>query len=162
MEHRREMLEKYRTLWQLVKYGVIGVLATLVQLTVFYSLASTLLKCLKPDDWVVKLLGMSAVEISDSSRGLNFAICTTIGFVISNFFCWVMNRLFVFRPGKFSWYVELALFYAASTLAAVISIALSWLSINSFGLMTTLAVFIEIVVSFLCNYFIRKFVIFKG
>lgn len=154
-------IKQHKIIWQLAKYGCIGVLATLVQLAVFYSLAVTFLKCLTRDDWFVKLLGFSSVQISDSVRGLNFAICTMIGFVVSNFTCWVMNRLFVFKPGKFWWPVELVMFYAASTLAAVISISFSWVAINRMGLMTTLAVFIEIIVSFLCNYFIRKFYIFK-
>ena len=36
------------------------------------------------------------------------------------------------------------------------------LLIDRFGMMTTLAVFVEIAVSFLVNFFVRKFVIFKG
>ena len=34
--------------------------------------------------------------------------------------------------------------------------------IDGFGMMTTLAVVVEVVVSFLVNFFVRKFVIFKG
>ena len=36
--------------WQFVKYGAIGVMATLVQTGVFYALATTCLKCLGGDD----------------------------------------------------------------------------------------------------------------
>lgn len=150
-----------KDLWQLVRYGIIGVLATLVQLIAFYACATSLFACLTSKDWAVRVLGFSAAEVSDSARGLNFVICTTIGFVVSNFFCWVMNRKFVFVPGKFKWYVELGMFYAASTIAAALAIGLSWLCINYFGLMTTLAVFIEIGVSFMINYFVRKCLIFK-
>ena len=40
--------------WQFVKYGAIGAASTLVQLVVFYLLASTFVKCLGPDDWAGK------------------------------------------------------------------------------------------------------------
>lgn len=152
----------YKSIVQLIKYGAIGVLATIVQLVFFYTFATLLFPCLTSHDWSVKALGFPASDVSDAIRGVHFAVCTSMGFVISNFFCWVMNRLFVFKPGKFKWYIELGMFYAASTTAAVLAIGLSWLCINYFGLMTTLAVFIEIVVSFMVNYFVRKFFIFKG
>ena len=35
--------------WQFVKYGAIGVMATLVQTGVFYFLASTVFRCLTAD-----------------------------------------------------------------------------------------------------------------
>ncbi len=73
-----------------------------------------------------------------------------------------MNRAFVFKPGKFKWYVELAMFFGASTLATVIALGVMKVLIDSFGLMTTLAVVVEVFVSFLVNFFIRKFCIFKG
>ena len=73
-----------------------------------------------------------------------------------------MNRWCVFTPGKFRWYVEFALFFAASTLATVVALGLSAALIRLAGLMTTIALAIEIVVSFFVNFFMRKFFIFKG
>ena len=148
--------------WQLVKYGAVGVLATVVQLAVFYAFAAGVFKCLTADDWAVKMFGWTSAHVSETTRGIRFAICSFIGFVVSNFVCWLLNRAIVFKPGKFRWYVELGMFYAASATAAFLAIGLSWLCINCLGLMTTLAVFIEIVVSFAVNYFVRKFLIFKG
>ncbi len=152
---------------QFVKYGIVGVLATCVQTGIFYILAATCLKCLTADDWAVKLLGLpSAVftgqEAWYASRGMLASTATAIGFVVANIFCWLMNRWFVFKPGKFKWYVELGMFFGASTLATVIALGIMKLLIDQFGLMTTLAVAVEVVVSFLVNFFIRKFVIFKG
>ena len=148
--------------WQLLKYGAVGVLATVVQLTVFYAFATCVFQCLTADDWAVKMFGWTSANVSETTRGIHFAICSFVGFVVSNFVCWLLNRVVVFKPGKFSWYVELGMFYAASATAAFLAIGLSWLCINCLGLMTTLAVFIEIVVSFAVNYFVRKFFIFKG
>ena len=148
--------------WQFVKYGAIGVVATLVQTFFFYLLASTIFKCLAADDWMVRFAGLPAANVSNAVRAFNFAVSTCIGFCFSNLFCWLMNRWFVFRPGRFRWYVEFAMFSATALLAMAIGTGVSTALIRWAGLMTTLAVFVEIVCSFLVNFFIRKFFIFKG
>ena len=153
--------------WQFVKYGVIGVMATVVQTGVFYALAATCLPCLTADDVAVRFLGLPSATFTGAeawyvSRGMLAAYATAVGFFISNVFCWLMNRWFVFRPGRFRWYVEFGMFFGASTLATVIALSVMKLLIDQFGMMTTLAVFVEIVVSFLVNFFVRKFCIFKG
>ena len=152
---------------QFIKYGIVGVMATCVQTGIFYILAATCLKCLTADDWAVRLLGLPSVAFTGeeawyASRGMLAAAATAIGFVVANVFCWLMNRWFVFKPGKFRWYVELGMFFGASTLATVIALGVMKFLIDQFGMMTTLAVVVEVVVSFLVNFFIRKFVIFKG
>ena len=147
--------------WQFVKYGVIGVLSTCVQTGVFYVLAATALKCLAPGDWAVRLLHLPSVEVSDSVRALYFGVDTAASFVVANVFCWLMNRWFVFRPGKFRWYAEFAMFFGAATFATVVAIGVSSLLIRYAGLMTTLAVAIEVLVSFFVNFFVRKFFIFR-
>ncbi len=148
--------------WQFVKYGVIGVLSTIVQAAAFYFLASTALRCLSSDDFAVRLLSLPAAEVSDSVRAWRFGWATGIGFVISNVFCWVMNRAFVFKPGKHVWYIELAMFMVVSGFAMLLATVLSGVLISRFALMTTIAVLIEVVVSFVFNFLIRKFIIFKG
>ena len=149
--------------WQFVKYGAVGVMATLVQTGVFYALATTVLKCLTADDVAVKFLGFaSAGGLTDGVRAFRFAVATSAGFLLANVFCWLMNRAFVFRPGKFRWYVEFAMFLGAATVATVVALGVSSALIRWCGLMTTLAVFVEIVVSFLVNFFVRKFYIFRG
>jgi len=152
---------------QFVKYGVVGVMATAVQTGVFYVLASIWLLCLTPDDWAVRLLGLPSAVFTGSesfwhARGTYAAVDTAVGFVLANIFCWLMNRWFVFKPGKFKWYAEFAMFFGAATLATVIALGVMKLLIDAFGLMTTFAVAVEILVSFFVNFFIRKFFIFKG
>ena len=154
--------ERLPWFFQFVKYGTNGVIATYVQTGTFYLLGATCLMCLGPTDWAVKYLGLPAVEVSDGVRAVRFAAATAGGFVVANVVCWLMNRWCVFTPGKFRWYVEFALFFAASTLATVIALGLSAALIRLAGLMTTIALAIEIVVSFFVNFFVRKFFIFKG
>ncbi len=148
--------------WQFVKYGAIGVAATCVQTGVFYLLGTTCLACLAADDWAVKYLGFPSAAVSDAVRAFRFSTATAVGFVVANAFCWLMNRRFVFRAGKFAWFVEFAMFFGTAAVATLIALGLSALMIRYAGLMTTLAVAIEIAVSFLLNFFVRKFFIFKG
>lgn len=148
--------------WQFVKYGVVGALSTAVQLAVFYTLAATVLKCLGPDDWAVKFLGFPAVELSDTARSLIFTLDTCIAFVVSNIFCWLLNRAFVFTPGRFRWHVELAMFFCASCLACAIATATSALLIRFAGMMTTIAAILQMLAAFLINYAARRFIIFKN
>ena len=147
---------------QFVKYGVIGVMSTVVQMVGFYVLAATCLRCLGPDDWAVRFVGLPAVEISDGVRAFRAAMATAMGFTLANIFCWLMNRLFVFKPGRYRWYVEFGLFFGVAALATVVALGVQSLLIKYAGLMTTAAVIVEVVVSFFFNFFIRKFVIFKG
>ena len=147
---------------QFVKYGVIGVMSTGVQMAVFYLLAATCLKCLGPDDWAVRFLGLPAVSVSAGIRAFRAAVATALGFTTANIFCWLMNRLFVFKPGRYRWYVEFAMFFGVAALATVIALGVQSILIKYAGLMTTAAVIVEVIVSFFFNFFIRKFVIFKG
>lgn len=152
---------------QFVKYGVIGVAATCVQTGVFYVLAACWLRCLTPDDWAVKLFGLPAAtftgeEVWYAARGTLAAVDTAVGFVLANIFCWLMNRWFVFKPGRYRWYVEFGMFFGTATIATAIALGVMKVLIDGFGLMTTLAVVVEVAVSFLVNFFVRKFVIFKG
>ena len=147
---------------QFIKYGVIGVLSTCVQTGVFYCCAATWLKCLKKDDWAVRLAHLPSAEVSDAFRARRFAVATAVGFVLANIFCWLMNRWFVFESGRYAWYVEFGMFFGIATFATVVALGLSGTMIRKLGLMTTLAVVVEVLVSFFVNFFARKFFIFKG
>lgn len=156
------LCEKLTWFSQLVKYGTNGVIATYVQTGVVFFLGATCLMCLGPDDWAVRHLGFPAAEISDGLRAFRFSVATAVGFTVSNIVCWLMNRWCVFKPGKFSWYVEFGMFFGTSLLAMVIALALSAALIHLVGLMTSIAVVLEVTVSFFVNFFVRKFFIFKG
>ena len=152
---------------QFVKYGAIGVAATAVQFAVFYALASTGLKCLTPSDKAVELLGLPSVVFTGDepwhhARWFLAGVATAVGFVVANVFCWLMNRAFVFRPGKFRWYVEFGMFFGVAAIATTIALAIQSALIKFAGMTTSAAVVIEVGVSFLLNFFARKFFIFRG
>jgi len=156
------LCERSRGFAQFVKYGANGVIATYVQLGLFYALAATCIRCLAPDDLAVLYLGFPSVEVSNGSRALRFVVSTSVGFTVANVVCWLMNRWCVFLPGKFKWYVEFGMFFATSLIAMAIAMGLSWALIHIAGLMTSMAAAVEVIVSFFVNFFVRKFIIFKG
>ena len=152
---------------QFVKYGVIGVMATCVQMAVFYLLASTCLKCLTMSDFMVKLFGLPSVVFTGDepwhlARWFLAAVSTAAGFTVANIFCWLMNRAFVFRPGKFRWYVEFVMFFGVAAIATAIALVVQSVLIKFLGVTTSAAVIIEVAVSFMLNFFARKFFIFRG
>ena len=145
---------------QFVKYAIIGVLSTLIQVIVFYLLASTVLKCLTADDWAVRFLRLPAANVSDALRATYFFVATALAFGVSNIFCWLLNRLFVFTPGRYRWYIEFVLFVGVSALAMVLATFVSSWLIYSLGVMTSLAACAQIIFSFALNYVARRFLIF--
>ena len=152
---------------QLVKYGAIGVAATCVQFAVFYALAATCLRCLTADDTAVRLLGLPGAEFTGAepwyaSRWFLAGVATAVGFAFANIFCWLMNRAFVFRPGRFRWYIEFGMFFGVAAIATAFALVVQSALIRFMGVMTSAAVVIEVVVSFLLNFFARKFFIFRG
>ena len=151
---------------QFVKYGAIGVMATCVQLAVFYAFASFVLKCLGADDPAVTRFGLPFASFTGdepwyASRGTLAAIDTAAGFIVANVFCWLMNRAFVFVPGRHSPAKEFALFFGASAAATLIALGVMKVLIDAFGVATTYAVVVEVAVSFMVNFIARKFFIFK-
>ena len=147
---------------QFIKYGIAGGLATATHITAFFLCGLFFLPCLTQDDILVRLLGLTAPSISESTRVWNAGICNSIGFVIANAFCYALNRLFVFRPGKHHWSVEFLLFFAVSGISWAIGTTIQTVLIKYQGVQTTLAFGANIGCALLINYAMRKFVIFKG
>ncbi len=146
---------------QIVRYGIVGVASTLVQMAVFYLLASTCLKCLGPDDLMVRHLGLPSVFIGDGARALRAGIAQSAGFTVANAFCWIMSRKYVFVPGRHSWPVELALFFSVSLMAFAVGVALQSIAIDWLGWQTTVAAMLEVASALSINFIIRKFYVFK-
>ncbi|MBO5643298.1 MAG: GtrA family protein [Kiritimatiellae bacterium] len=152
--------------WQFVKYGVIGVLATLIQAIIFYVASSLVFKCLASGDFAVVYLGLPEANFTGdepwyATRGMLASINTAFGFIIANIFCWLMNRKFVFKPGKYSWLKELVLFFSCSASATLVALGIMKFLIDSMGASTSFALVVEVLASFFINFFIRKFFIFK-
>ena len=147
---------------QFIKYGIVGGMSTGVHAVAFFLLAWLLFPCLKDTDPAVKLLSLSVEPMSDGARALNALFCTVIGFTISNVFCYILNRLFVFKPGKHHVILEFLLFFGVSAISQVVSLSLQTVLISSYGMQTSYAFGANIVCALLINYATRKFLIFKN
>lgn len=147
---------------QFIKYGIAGGAATATNIIVFFLCGWLLLPCLKQTDPLVRLFGLTVPAISEATRVWNAGVCNTLGFVVSNVLCYILNRLFVFKPGRHSWPVEFLLFFAGSATAFAVGLALQTVLIRSFAAQTTYAYGANILASLLINYATRKFFIFKG
>ena len=74
----------------------------------------------------------------------------------------MLNRLFVFVPGRHGAIREFVEFFAASAAALGAGMAASWILIRGFGAWTSVGIFANLVSAIAINYALRKFVVFKG
>ncbi len=159
---RKSLSHDAPPLVQFIKYGVVGGMATALHIVTFFLCGWLLLPCLTQDDIAVRLLGLTAPVLTPSTRAWNAGFCNAIGFVLSNTFCYVLNRLFVFKPGRHHWVTEFLLFFAVSGISMVLGTAIQTFLITQAGFQTTPAFGANIVCALFINYAMRKFVIFKG
>lgn len=147
---------------QFVKYAVVGGIATATHVAIFFCCGWFLLPCLTQDDIAVRLLGLTAPAIPEAARAWNAGWCNAIAFLFSNTVCYLLNRLFVFVPGRHHWALECLLFFAVSGVSMVLGTAIQTYLIATHGMQTTMAFGANLVTSLLINYAMRRFVVFKG
>lgn len=149
---------------QFAKYGFVGALSTLVNLLAAFVFARWVFPCITTDDPIVKLFGLDIPEFTgtDATRALLYAFSWVCAFVVSNTFCYVLNRRFVFVPGKLKPVAEYLSFMAVGALAMGVGLVLSWALIRFLGTQTSIGAIVNVFTSLLINYALRKFVIFKG
>lgn len=147
---------------QFLKYAIAGAVATAVHIVIFHILAWKTFPALQPEDPFVRMLNLSIETLENAMRSRNSMLSNAGAFVVSNLVCWIINRLWVFTPGRHHVLIEVSLFYAASGVAIGIGTVLMGWMIDQYGLLTTTAFGANLVTSALINYAMRKFVIFKG
>jgi putative flippase GtrA len=146
---------------QFIKYGISGVIATIVHITIFYLIALTVFPSLGPADSLVKLLHLHAADVSEQIRARNAVIGNVTGFMISNFVAYLLNVAWVFEAGRHSRWVELGYFYIVSGISIAIGSVLMGILIDHYKVTTTVAFGVNILVSMLINFIVRKLLIFK-
>ncbi|MCL1920447.1 MAG: GtrA family protein [Kiritimatiellaeota bacterium] len=159
---KRQLGHDVHPVVQFIKYGFVGGMATGINILVFFALGWTLLPCLTEDDIMVKLLGLTVEPVTEAARQWNAGFCSGAGFVVSNTVCYILNRLFVFKPGRHSMMKEFALFFAVSGVSWAIGTAIQTQLIAAWKIQTSIAFGTNIFTALLINYAMRKFVIFKG
>ena len=151
-----------RLFWQIFKYGVIGILATAINIAVAELFAAYVWPCLGADDVFVKYLGFASTALADAERATRAVSCNLVGFFVANVVCWLLNRRYVFTPGRHNWLVEYALFLAGSGFAILCGSALIWALVRFYGMQTTYSFAINVMASVMVNFLVRKFFVFRG
>jgi putative flippase GtrA len=153
---------EHTPLVQFIKYGICGTIATGVHIGLFYVCAYKLMPALSAQDPVAQALHLNVAPVSDTVRARNSMIDNGVVFIISNLTAYLLNIVWVFKPGRHHWLVEIGLFYLVSGISVVIGSSLMGWLIQHFGMLTTLAFGANVIVSFMINFVLRKYVIFKG
>lgn len=149
-------------IFQFVRYGISGCIATLTHVIVFHLVAWKIFFALQTDDWFVRFLNLPIQELDDTTRSRNSMKGNGVAFLISNLVAYFINIYWVFVPGRYHWIAEISLFYLVSAVAIVIGTALMGFLIRRFGMLTTYAFGSNIVAALMINYLMRKFFIFNG
>ena len=149
---------------QFAKYAFVGGLATGVNLIVTFLLARWVFPCITPDDPIARLFSLDVPPFagSDAHRALLYDLSWVGAFLVSNTFCYFLNRAFVFVPGRLKAWAEFLSFMAAGAVAMLVGLLVSDPLIRFFGAPTSIGAAVNMVTSVLVNYACRKFVIFKG
>ena len=183
---RNSLRRDSRSFVQFIKYGIAGCIATCVDIAVFFFLAIFVVPAMTQDDglilglatfhgwlvdvwpggasqeWLSMLLVITVEPIADSVRVNNFLLNYCMAFLISNMTAYLLNRWFVFTPGRHSRKKEMTLFYVVSIGSLLLGLGLGWVLIASFHVSTTVAKLANIVVSVMINFVCRKFFVFSG
>ena len=148
--------------WQVFKYGLIGVLATIINLVVAELCAAYVWPCLGAKDIMVRHGVFQPAAIDEAVRATLAVYCNLVGFFIANVVCWWLNRRFVFVPGRHHWAVEYALFLGGSGFAILCGSAVIWWLVRYYGMATTYSFVVNVFVSVAVNFVVRKFLVFRN
>ncbi|MGI5869724.1 MAG: GtrA family protein [Kiritimatiellia bacterium] len=152
---------------QFFKYGLVGGLATGVDMAVFFLSAWFIFPALTETDIFVRLFAafgvtVPVVEIDQALRANHQFYDNVIAFSFSNTFCYIVNALWVFQPGRHSRVKEFALFFAASGISSGAGILVADILVRFAGMQTSVSYIAKVIASVLINYVARKKIVFKG
>ncbi len=146
---------------QFIKYGIAGGCATATDIIVFFLLSWLLIPGLTQNDPIVRLFHLNVLPLDRLTQEHHFYINRSLTFLVSNFVAYILNILFVFKPGRHSKLKEFGLFYLVSGIAFVVGTGLGGGLIRFLHLTTSAAFLANMVASLAINYAGRKFIIFK-
>lgn len=152
---------------QFIKYALVGGIATGVNILGFFLSGWFLFPCLTENDVIVRLVrrlrpNVEIPSAPERSRATNAIFCNVIAFIFANAVCYILNRLYVFKPGAMSVFWEAVSFCAVSALSTAIGTACQTVLIRKTGIQTTFAFAANLVAALAINFVMRKYFIFNG
>lgn len=100
--------------------------------------------------------------LDEAVRKTNLLIVNYIGFPLGCIVAYITNIMFVFTPGRHSRLKEMAMFFGVASCGFFPSLWIIDFLVSRYGVPSIVAQCAFIITSFLVNFFMRKFVIFKG
>jgi putative flippase GtrA len=149
-------------LFQFIKYGVSGCIATAIHIIIFHLVAWKVFFAMQAEDWFVRVFNLPVQELDDATRSRNSMFSNATAFLVSNLVAYLINIHWVFVPGRYHWVLEITLFYLVSGVAIVIGTSIMGVLIRRFGMLTTYAFASNVFAALMINYAMRKFFIFNG
>lgn len=146
---------------QFVKYALAGGLATAVDIFTVFILAWRVFPALLAGEFLVRLFHIDVAALNNSVRARNYVLCKIFAFFVSNTAAYLIDRIWVFHPGRHSRNREFALFFMVSFLSLILGTALAWALINAFGMSMATAYASNAAVSLSVNFAGRKFFVFQ-
>ena len=137
-----------RPFYQILRYGLVGLSATLIDLLIFAGLSHLILPAI-------------AHDLGDSVRADRSTINSAIAFFIANLYTYVINQKYVFVPGRHRPGVEFIIFVTVSAVSLLLGLWVMRRLINGYSADTYSAKLVAIGVSILINYVCRRFLVFK-
>ena len=119
----------------LIIYGVVGGLATLVEWAFF--------------------------RLFNASMGLHYELATTFAYIISTFANWGFGKLLLFREKQNVW-KELGKIYLTSIVGWLLNLLIMWVLVSLLSSPEMLAKIVATGLVFIWNFLIRKLVIYKN
>ena len=147
---------------QFIKYALAGGVATATHILTFFLIGFFLFPCVNKDDILVRLFRLRAPEVDEAKRARYAVFSNICAFFVSNTVCYIINRLYVFQPGRHSIVVEFILFLAVSAVSMAIGTTVMGELIKRLRVQTTYAFGANILSSLAINYVLRKFFVFNG
>lgn len=154
--------EHHTPVVQFIKYSIAGGIATAVHISCFYIMALWILSALNSHDVVAGALHLTVPEVSDGLRARNSVIDNVVAFLFSNLTAYIVNVVWVFKPGRHHRVLEFIYFTLVSATSMAVGSSLMGVLIKSLGITTTLAFSANLVASLAINFVMRKYVVFKG
>lgn len=131
----RDLLKKYQ---ELIAYGIVGVLTTLLNLAVYFVLTS----------WL----------------GVHYILSDIIAWVICFVFSFVTNKLYVFKSATWTFNTllkEVAKFFTSSVFTGIVDVGLLYAMVDLMKINGTVSKLTDNVVIIILNYILRKLWVFK-
>lgn len=140
---------------QFFKYVACGGLATVTLSLIVFVLSQTAFPA-------VKGMVIDGQVLDEAVRKHNLVLNNTIAFPFSAIVGYVLNVMFVFKPGRHGRLFEMILFFVVAAVGFFPGLWVVDYLVGRFHTPSTIATIAFIMTSFMVNFVFRKFVIFKG